>query len=83
MASIDTLFSSTSQTKQLNPWSHSSASHVVIYNHLPACPGEIEPFKIHSNNSHEHLKYVWQIATINPSQKSNFLPQNERATPAS
>ena len=45
ITSVVAIFSSTYHTKQLNPWLTSPASDVIIYSHLSACPGEMEPFK--------------------------------------
>ena len=45
MASIGVIFPSTYQTKQLNPWQNSSASHVVNYSQLSACQGDMQPFE--------------------------------------
>ena len=39
MASIGAIFTSTYHTKQLNPWTNSSASHVINYSYLSACQG--------------------------------------------
>ena len=47
MASIGAIFTSKKHTKQLNSWPNSSASHMVNYNRLSPCPGEMEPFKQH------------------------------------
>ena len=45
MTSIGNNFTSTCHTKQLNQWSNSSASHVVIHSWLPACQGKSGLFK--------------------------------------
>ena len=47
MASVGAIFSSTYHTKWFIPWPTSSASHVVIYSQLSACPGDMESFKDH------------------------------------
>ena len=47
MASVGTIFSFTYHKKQVNAWPNSSASRVVNYCQLSACPGEMEPFKDH------------------------------------
>ena len=44
-ASVGAIFTSTYHTKQLNPWSNSSASRVVNYSRLSGCQGDIEPFE--------------------------------------
>ena len=54
MASIGTIFTSKKHAKQLNSWPNSSASHMVNYNWLSACPGEMEPFK-HHQSTHGYL----------------------------
>ena len=45
MASIGAIFISTYHTKQLNPWPNSLASHLVNYNQLSACQGDMESFE--------------------------------------
>ena len=45
IASTGAFLISTYHTKQLNPWSNSSASHVVNYSQLSACQGDMEPFE--------------------------------------
>ena len=45
MTSIGAIFTSTCHTKQLNPWTNSSASHVVIHSQLSACQGKTGPFE--------------------------------------
>ena len=45
MTTIGAIFTSTCHTKQLNPWSNSSASRVVILSRLSACQGKMGPFK--------------------------------------
>ena len=45
MASIGVIFTSTYHTKQLNPWSNSSASHVVNYSQVSACQGDMQLFE--------------------------------------
>ena len=45
MASIGVTFTSTYHTKQLNPWTNSSASRVVNYSQLSACQGDMQPFE--------------------------------------
>ena len=45
MAYIGVIFTSTYHTKQLNPWSNSSASRVVNYSQLSACQGDMQPFE--------------------------------------
>ena len=45
MASIGAIFTSAYHTKQLNPWTNTSAGYVVNYSLLPACQGEMEPFE--------------------------------------
>ena len=45
MVSVGANFSSTCHTKQFIPWPTLSASCVVIYSQLSACPGEMESFK--------------------------------------
>ena len=45
MASIGVIFTSTYHTKQLNPWSHSSASRVMNYSELSACQEDMQPFE--------------------------------------
>ena len=45
MTSIGAIFTSTCQTKELNPWPNSSASRVVIYSQLSACQRKMGPFK--------------------------------------
>ena len=54
MASIGTIFTSTYHTKQLNPWSNSSASRVVNYSRLSACQGDMESFE-GDPSTHGHL----------------------------
>ena len=44
---ISVILSSAYHTKQLNPWSITPTSHVVIYSWLSICPREMEPFKDH------------------------------------
>ena len=44
MASIGVIFTSTYNTKQLNPWPNSSASRVVNCSQLSACQGDVQPF---------------------------------------
>ena len=66
MASIGTIFTSTYHTKQLNPWSNSSASRVVNYGQLPACQRKMEPFE-------EHPSTHWCLTSLrNKPQKSNL-----------
>ena len=75
MASIDVILTSTYPTKHLNPWPNSSASHVVNYRCLYACPGEMEPFKEHLSSEHlwksdksqkqTTAKAVWATFNIN------------------
>ena len=45
MASFGVIFTSTYHTKQLNPWSNSSASRVVNYSQLSVCQGDMQPFE--------------------------------------
>ena len=45
MASIGVIFTSTYNTKQLNPWPNSSASCVVNYSQLSASQGDMQPFE--------------------------------------
>ena len=47
MTSTDAIFTSTGHIKQLNLWTNSSASRVVIHNRLSACQKKIGPFKDH------------------------------------
>ena len=49
MTSIGVIFTSTHHTKQLNPWTNSSASRLVNYSRLSACQGKMEPFEGHPN----------------------------------
>ena len=51
MASVGAIFSFIRHTKQLNPWLNSPARHVMIYNQLSACPGNMEPFKDYPSTS--------------------------------
>ena len=66
MASIGTIFTSTYHTKQLNPWSNSSASRVVNYGQLPAYQRNMEPFEEHPS-THGCL-----TSLRNKPQKSNL-----------
>ena len=50
MVSISAIFTSTNYTKQLNPWTNSSASHVANYSWLCACQGR-----------GNHLKATWAL----------------------
>ena len=52
MAYIGTIFTFMYHTMQLNPWAISSASHVVNYNQLSACQGELESFE-------DHQRHLW------------------------
>ena len=45
MASIGAIFTSTYHTKQVNPWSNSSASCVVNFSQLSTCQGDMQPFE--------------------------------------
>ena len=54
MASTGVICTSTYHTKWLKPWPNSSASRVVIYSLLAACPLEMAPFKGHPS-TREHL----------------------------
>ena len=45
MASVGAIFTSTYHTKQLNPWTNSSASRVVNYSWLSACQEDMQPFE--------------------------------------
>ena len=77
MASIDVILTSTYPTKHSNPWPNSSASHVVNYSWLYACPGEMELFKEHLSSEHlwksdkphkqTTAKAVWATFNINAS----------------
>ena len=49
---IGTIFTSTCHTKQPNPWTNSSASHVMIHSRLFACQGKIGLFE-------SWLKHSW------------------------
>ena len=49
MVSIGAIFSSIFHKKHLNPWPNTSATHVVNYSQLSACPGEMGPFKDYPN----------------------------------
>ena len=42
MTFIGAIFTSTWHTKQLNPWTNSSASRVVIHSRLSACQGYLK-----------------------------------------
>ena len=45
IASVGAIFTTTYHTKQLSPWSNSSASRVVNYSWLSTCQGDMEPFE--------------------------------------
>ena len=47
MTSIGAIFTSTCHTKQLNPWSDSSASHVVNHSQLTVYKGKMGLFEGH------------------------------------
>ena len=65
MASIGAIFTSTYDTKQLNPWPNSSASQVMGYSQLSACQGEMDPFEEHLNTCCH-----WQASETSHSKSS-------------
>ena len=49
MTSIGAISTSICHTKQLNPWTNSSANRVLIHSQLSTCQGKMEPFEGHAS----------------------------------